>query len=214
MTHSRLSRSDCGALLIRAGQGNMLVCAGKISSYKSCTETSHQWGIPLTDDGSSSSFFYDAKAFRCLGCSLCRFFTAHSGSVSADLNILELLLELRQSPPRGIIQRPRPRPLCCSEDTAPLRGEWELESLGANYERCLWWFKENGKDLGYIKKSDEMNKAGTILKLFNLQNTTDVNFGANECPKEIAAECNASKRSWSSLTPAWSNTRPSARKNG
>ena len=35
MTHSRLSRSDCGALLIRAGQGKMLVCAGKISQYKS-----------------------------------------------------------------------------------------------------------------------------------------------------------------------------------
>jgi len=50
-------------------------------------------------------------------------------------------------------------------------------------------------NVGYIQKLDRMNKEGKLLKFFDRQNVTAMNFGEHTCLQDTAAECNASMNS-------------------
>lgn len=71
------------------------------------------------------------------------------------------------------------------------------------YDTCVKHFFEDHKKLlseylanvGYIQKLDTINKEGKLLKFFDRQNATTINFGDHPCLKETAAECNASMNS-------------------
>ena len=60
------------------------------------------------------------------------------------------------------------------------------------YKDHLNLLKEYVAHVGFVQKLDDMNKAGKLLKFFDRQNTSPMNFGKHDCLKGTAAECNAS----------------------